>query len=131
MANFSKSGDSETIKWLAKGNILAVVSFIIKAALPDAYNYTMTGTSYIITERNLETRKASDYQRMDVTKRLPDELNLYIRRFILESEVLKNETGILQRFDEWMNLVYTRAFNRIRDLRLKHIKAGRVKFEDN
>ena len=101
-----------------------LVVYILNSALPEeAHKYTLTGTSFKVTNKNPNTRKDRDYEKIDdLAYKLPDELNMSIRRLILESDILKLETGILQRFDAWMNLVYTKAFNRIRDLKLKHWK---------
>ena len=95
--------DPKSSKHLQEGNFLQLLVWILRETLESVENYTLSGNTYHGKSRTEEGVKA-----------LPISLKTEIRRFLVETELLKNEESI-EDLDSSMQRVYTKAFNVIRD----------------
>ena len=95
--------DTKSSKHLQEGNFLQLLVWILRETLESPENYTLSGNTYHGKSRTEEGVKA-----------LPLALKTEIRRFLVETELLKNEDTI-EDLDSSMQRVYTKAFNVIRD----------------
>ena len=105
--------DAKTCKYLGQGNLLQLIIWLFKETLPDPQNYTLTGRIFNGKDHHAKGAKT-----------LPKTLKNEIRRFLIETELLKYEECIVD-LDTSMHRVYTKAFNVIRDAENARLRSRR------
>ena len=94
------------------GNLLMLVISILQKCLgsEDLSQYTLTGRRQV---KDPESGKSSWVT--NAANKLPEDLKLEIRNFILNSELMRNHPDILADFDRYFKTILTKSFNRVHD----------------
>ena len=107
------------------GNFLMLVQQLMKKCLDGNFSeYTLTG------QRQIKDASGR-YTKVPKAKKFPEELKQNIKKFILETQMLKKETELLKTFDKYMNIIFTKAFNREQDKERKQRVAAAKRASKN
>ena len=95
--------------------LLFQVTYVLKKMLPNVEEYNLTGRTF--------TRDFVGIQ--NGAKPLPFELKMEINHFIVVTELLTNYPLLTNDLDSFMQRVYTKSFNTVRDAQNARIRSMR------
>ena len=107
-------------KFVKDGNILSIVTFLLKLTLGDCLDeYTLTGCRQLTDPITGKSRKCPG-----TAKKMPEDLKVNIKDYIRQMEFLIYHQDITDNLDAYINTVFTKAFNRRQNMIKKRIDAA-------